>query len=275
MTPANDPYLVPDWPLPPGVAAVFSTRAGGLSAAPYGSLNLGDHVGDAPAAVAANRSRFAQRLGTHPVFLQQMHGTAVAALDAHSADGLQADGCVSRAPGVACTIMVADCLPVLFCHADGSTVAAAHAGWRGLAGQAGQGGQGGILAATLKAFSPATPAEYAYKAIKNIASQVSVWLGPCIGPQAFEVGSEVRAAFVAGNAQAASQFVPCGPGKYLCNLQGLARQQLAALGVERIYGNDGSAAWCTVGNPLRFFSHRRDAARLGSSGRMAAAIWRL
>ncbi len=274
MTPETAPYLVPDWPLPPGVAALCSTRSGGVSTAPYDSLNLGDHVGDARAAVAANRRHFAQQLGTRPVFLQQMHGTAVADLDAHSADGLQADGCVSSAPGVACCIMVADCLPVLFCNADGSKVAAAHAGWRGLAGQADQGSQGGILAATLKGFGPEMPAEYAYYAIKNIAPDISVWLGPCIGPQAFEVGSEVRAAFVAGNAQAASQFVPCGPGKYLCNLQGLARQQLAALGIERIYGNDGSTPWCTVGNPLRFFSHRRDAVRLGSSGRMAAAIWR-
>lgn len=253
-------WLIPDWPAPAGVRAVFTTRAGGISAAPYDSMNLGDHVGDLPAKVAANRTLLRQALGSRAVFLQQVHGSEVLALDAGTDDGLQADACLTRDAGVACTIMVADCLPVLLASADGSTVAAAHAGWRGLAGQGGQ----GVL-------------ETVHAAMKADARTLA-WLGPCIGPSAFEVGPEVKAAFEAVQPEAARLFVPTGAGKYLANLPGLARLRLQALGVTQVYGNDGSDAWCTVRNPSRFFSHRRDAGPtgngFGTTGRMAACIWR-
>jgi hypothetical protein len=235
------------------VRAVCTTRAGGRSLPPYDSLNLGDHVGDDPLAVGANRAVLAQALQARPVFLQQVHGRGVVALDAHTAHGTEADACLTRAPGVACTVMVADCLPLLYTDARGSFVAAAHAGWRGLAGAGGV----GVL-------------EALHAALGVQAQEIMVWLGPCIGPQAFEVGSEVRAAFEAHDRQAAACFRAApGPGKWLADLPALARQRLAALGVTRVYGNDGSTAWCTVANPSRFFSHRRD--RI--SGRFAACVW--
>ena len=253
-------WLIPDWPAPAGVRAVFTTRAGGLSAAPYDSLNLGDHVGDLPAKVAANRALLRQALGSRAVFLQQVHGSEVMALDAGTEDGLQADACMTKEAGVACTIMVADCLPVLLATDDGTVVAGAHAGWRGLAGQGGR----GVLEAT-------------HAAMKADARTLA-WLGPCIGPSAFEVGAEVKATFEAAQPEAARLFVPTGAGKYLADLPGLARLRLQALGMTRIHGNDGSDAWCTVRNPSRFFSHRRDAGPtgngFGTTGRMAACIWR-
>ncbi len=173
--------------------------------------------------------------------------------------------------------MVADCLPVLLTDGAGTVVAAAHAGWRGLAGQGGV----GVLEAVFEQFSALRHVYQAQEAIKNIAnegagacaSQTLAWLGPCIGPQAFEVGAEVRAAFCAHNPAAAPYFQPHGAGKYLADLAGLARQRLQALGITHIYGNDSSAAWCTVAQGSRFFSHRRDSAALGGSGRMAACIW--
>lgn len=255
-------WLVPDWPAQPGVQAVCTARGGGVSEAPYASLNLGRHVGDMPARVDENRQRLAQALGARPVFLEQVHGTEVVTLDARTPDGLAADAAVAVAPGVACTIMVADCLPLLLACADGRVVAAAHAGWRGLAN--------GVLAATLARFMAVASVEYADLAIKNGANEVLAWLGPCIGPGAFEVGQDVWDACVARQPQAAAHFQPLRPGKYLADLPALARMQLQALGVTRIFGNDGSAAWCTVSQPSRFFSHRRD----GVSGRMAACIWR-
>lgn len=246
-------WLIPRWPAPARVRAVCTTRAGGRSLPPYDSLNLGDHVGDDPLAVGANRAVLAQALQARPVFLQQVHGRGVVALDAHTAHGTEADACLTRAPGVACTVMVADCLPLLYTDARGSFVAAAHAGWRGLAGAGGV----GVL-------------EALHAALGVQAQEIMVWLGPCIGPQAFEVGSEVRAAFEAHDRQAAACFRAApGPGKWLADLPALARQRLAALGVTRVYGNDGSTAWCTVANPSRFFSHRRD--RI--SGRFAACVW--
>lgn len=242
-------WLTPDWPAPARVRAWCTTRAGGLSLAPYDSFNLGGHVGDQPAHVAGNRARLRDATSARPVFLQQIHGTAVAELDAHTPDGTVADACATAAPGVACTIMVADCLPVLFADAAGTRVAAAHAGWRGLAG--------GVLEQTLAAFDPA-------------AGPPMAWLGPCIGPHAFEVGDDVKSAFEALSAEATSCFLPTGsPGKWWADLPGLARQRLRAAGVAQVYGNDGSDAWCTVRNPLRFFSHRRDRV----SGRFAACIW--
>jgi len=192
--------------------------------------------------------------------LSQVHGAQVEQVSVDTAHGTPADGCITAQPGVACTIMVADCLPVLLTNAQGSRVAAAHAGWRGLAGQGGC----GILDQVIESFRALAPVDKA-----QAATEIIAWLGPCIGPQAFEVGDEVRAAFVAQDAAARSLFRPHGDGKWLADLQGLARLRLQALGVSQIYGNDGTRSWCTVSNPSRFFSHRRD--RI--SGRMAACIW--
>ncbi|MCA0212430.1 MAG: peptidoglycan editing factor PgeF [Proteobacteria bacterium] len=248
------PIIRPEWPVPAGVHALCTTRAGGVSLPPYDSLNLGDHVNDDPVAVQANRRVLLRAAGVRPVFLQQVHGTQVVALTDRTPDATPADGCIATQPGVACTIMVADCLPVLFADAKGRAVAAAHAGWRGLAGEGGH----GVLEETCSRLQGATG-----------GGEVLAWLGPCIGPKAFEVGDEVRAAFVDGDTQAAPLFRPHAPGKWLADLQGLARLRLAALGITRIHGNDGSDAWCTVNNPSRFFSHRRDRV----SGRFAACIW--
>jgi polyphenol oxidase len=264
-------WLVPDWPAPPGVRAVFTTRAGGASAPPFDSLNLGDHVRDDTAAVAANRVRLAQAIGARPVFLQQVHGTEVLALTHDTADGATADACLSSQPGLACTVMVADCLPVLFAHRSGAVVAAAHAGWRGLAGVGSSQAQG-VLETTLQALARAVGG--AAGAVSDVAADTVVWLGPCIGPHAFEVGPEVREAFVARLPEAAQAFREQPGGKLLADLPRLARQRLAALGVVSVHGNDGSEGWCTVARPDVFFSHRRDAARLGSTGRMAVCVWR-
>lgn len=296
MTAVPHPWLVPDWPQIPGVQALFTTRAGGVSQAPFDSLNLGDHVRDDPAAVAANRQILTAAIqrsspGARPVFLQQVHGCDVEALNARTANGTAADACVSDQSGTVCTIMVADCLPVLLAHRSVPVVAAAHAGWRGLVGEDGV----GVLETVFARFmvlvqahqaqaamqSGATNANAAHAAAPSpvqtaadIAADTQVWLGPCIGPTAFEVGDEVRQAFVAASAQAAECFIPgAAPGKWWANLPGLARQRLQALGLSGIYGNDGSAPWCTVTDSSRFFSHRRDAAELGSTGRMAACIW--
>lgn len=246
----------------------MSTRQGGVSAPPWDSWNLGDHVGDDPRHVAANRRRLLDRLGARPVFLQQVHGTQVLALGPDTPDGQSADACWTDQPGVACTVMVADCLPVLLSSADGRSVAAAHAGWRGLAGSAGQ----GVLEALCQAWPAArTPAQRA---------GVQAWLGPCIGPAVFEVGPEVLSAFVQHNPAAVTAFVPSprvaadGVPRYLCDLALLARQHLQGLGIVHIMGNDGSPGWCTVTQASVFFSHRRDSRRLGSSGRQAACIWR-
>ena len=249
-------WIVPDWPAPASVRAVCSTRHGGVSLPPYDSLNLGDHVGDDAAAVARNRSVLQAEIGTRPVFLQQVHGSAVARLDARTPDGTQADGCVATQPGVACTIMVADCLPVLFADGAGRAVAAAHAGWRGLAG--------GVLEATARSLWDATG-----QAPHDAARTTIAWLGPCIGPSAFEVGDEVRQAFCAQGPSAAAMFQPHAPGKWLADLQGLARLRLSSLGISAVHGNDGSDAWCSVRSASSFFSHRRDRV----SGRFAACVW--
>ncbi|QEA14613.1 peptidoglycan editing factor PgeF [Comamonas flocculans] len=261
-------WIVPDWPAPPGVRALCTTRAGGVSAAPWQGCNLGEYVGDAPAAVAANRRLLhaalqAPSAPVRPVFLRQVHGCRVAELHAALPDGLQADASTSTEAGLACTVMAADCLPVLLCNRAGTRVAAAHAGWRGLAA--------GVLEAVLQPFRAQTVDGQAQPAPEN---EVIAWLGPCIGPRAFEVGAEVRAAFCAVDADAARHFVPTGqPGKFLADLAGLARQRLRRAGVQSLHGNDASPRWCTVSNPSRFFSHRRDAVSLGSSGRMAACVW--
>lgn len=264
----NPAWLVAQWPAPAHVHALCTTRAGGRSAAPYDRLNLGDHVGDDAMHVRANRVTLEQAMGARPVFLSQVHGTHVECLSDQTGHGAQADGCVTDQPGLACTVMVADCLPVLLTNLQGSAVAAAHAGWRGLAGQGGR----GIIEQIHESFRALAPVHSAQAATNIIA-----WLGPCIGPQRFEVGDEVRNEFVAHDLAAADMFRPVPGGdalvarcqKWLADLPGLARLRLRALNVTQIFGNDGSRDWCTVSNPSSFFSHRRDRA----SGRMAACIW--
>ncbi|MEN0107326.1 MAG: peptidoglycan editing factor PgeF [Pseudomonas sp.] len=234
-------WLTPDWPAPAQVKACVTTRAGGVSHAPFDSFNLGNHVGDDAAAVAANRHSLIQRLNCQPAWLQQVHGVVVTAADPTAVP--EADASWTATPGIACTAMTADCLPALFCDRAGTRVAAAHAGWRGLAN--------GVLEATLDALAIAP-------------NDVLVWLGPAIGPQAFEVGPEVREAFmdVPGAAQA---FVPsANTGKYLADIYQLARLRLAVRGVTAVYGG----GFCTVTDP-RFFSYRR-AAR---TGRFASLVW--
>lgn len=258
MQPANL-FDYPD--LPANVGAWMSTRQGGYSGEPWGSFNLGDHVGDAPERVQANRQRLADTLGVRPVFLQQVHETGVLELDAQTPDGAVADACFTFAAGLACTIMVADCLPVLLWDVRGQWVAAAHAGWRGLAGQQGV----GVLEALWSRL----------KARGAMAETTGVWLGPCIGPQAFEVGPEVRQAFLVDQPELTGAFKPAQGDRWLADLPALARARLLRLGLTQVDGNDGSPHWCTVSRPALFFSHRRDAARLGSTGRMAACIWRL
>lgn len=193
--------------------------------------------------------------------MTQVHGLEVLHLGALTPNGEVADACVTTQRGVACTIMVADCLPVLFTTRQGSCVAAAHAGWRGLAGVGGT----GVLESTVQQLCAVAQLDAG-----SIASEVLAWLGPCIGPEAFEVGDEVRHAFVQHDPRAAACFSTSQPGKWLANLSGLAVLRLNALGICNVYGNDGSATWCTVGQASRFFSYRRD----GVSGRFAAAIWR-
>lgn len=245
--------IAPDWPAPAQVRAACSTRAGGISLPPYDSLNLGDHVGDRDEAVAENRRRYAQALGATPVFLKQVHGCGVVRLDAQTPHGAEADACWTTQRGIACTMMVADCLPVLLADARGQIVGAAHCGWRGLAG--------GVLEALWQAMAPQ---------VQGDAQRLLAWLGPCIGPEAFEVGTEVRDAFLAHDAGAAGCFRPhAAPGKLLADLPALARRRLQAPGLTALHGNDGSRAWSTVSDASRFFSHRRDRV----SGRFAASVW--
>lgn len=235
--------LVPDWPAPANVRAVQTTRRGGVSPAPWDSFNLGDHVGDDAGRVAANRAELRRHLPAEPCWLQQVHG--VHTVDAAQTANLPtADASFSHRAGTVCAVMTADCLPVLFCDRAGTVVAAAHAGWRGL--------QAGVLEATLAAM--AVP-----------AGEILAWLGPAIGPAAFEVGDEVRAAFVAHDPLAAAAFQPHAAGKWLADIYLLARQRLQAAGVASISGGN----FCTVNAPESFFSYRRD----GVTGRMASLIW--
>ncbi len=239
------------WPAPPGVRAAFTLRHAGASPAPWSSLNLGSHVGDAPANVAANRAAVngALQLPAEPLWLQQVHGARVADAEREPLPLAAADAAVSRAAGPAAgrvlAILVADCLPVLFTSADGGVIAAAHAGWRGLAA--------GVLENTVSAMG--VP-----------AAEVHAWLGPAIGPQHFEVGDEVREAFMAHDAAVATHFTRNARGRWQCDLPALARQRLRASGVTSLHGD----AHCTYADATRFFSFRRD----GQCGRMAALIWR-
>ncbi|MGE8485840.1 peptidoglycan editing factor PgeF [Pseudomonas sp. FP1740] len=235
-------WLTPDWPAPASVKACVTTRAGGVSLAPFDSLNLGDHVDDSPQAVAENRRRLTDRFSIQPAWLQQVHGIVVAQADPNLV--ATADASWTATPGIACTAMTADCLPALFCDRAGTRVAAAHAGWRGLAA--------GVLEATLDSL--AVPPE-----------DVLVWLGPAIGPQAFEVGPEVRETFVQQLPEAAKAFVPSqNAGKFMADIYELARLRLAARGVTAVYGG----GFCTVTDP-RFFSYRRSP----RTGRFASLIW--
>lgn len=224
--------------------AIQTLRGGGCSPPPWDSGNLGDHVGDAPECVAANRARLRALLPDEPRWLCQVHGTTVVDAALPKADAPKADAAFARQPGSVCAVMTADCLPVLFCDRAGSVVAAAHAGWRGLAA--------GVLEATVAAMG-APPDE------------LLAWFGPAIGPGNFEVGVEVRAAFVERDPAAAGAFRALGDGKWLADIYRLARQRLAGVGVSAVFGGDR----CTVGEAGRFFSYRRD----GVTGRMATLIW--
>ncbi len=277
LLPLPDDGLCPEG-LPDGVRAWFTLRTGGVSAAPFDSLNLGDHVGDDPAAVAQNRARLSEVLrqqGAHdPAFLKQVHGTQVLRLNENPPPTVVADACLTDCVGVVCTIMVADCLPVLLADRGARCVAAAHAGWRGLAGV--DHGGVGVLESTWAAWMQTMRQHHPGQSDTALAQQTWVWLGPCIGPSAFEVGDEVRVAFQSGAERYSDAcFVPHAEraGQWWADLAGLARQRLAALGVVDVQGNDSSTPWCTVTNTSRFFSHRRDAAVLGGSGRMAACVW--
>ncbi len=234
--------LLPDWPAPARVRALVTTRAGGVSRGPYASMNPADHVGDDPAAVAENRARLRKWLPAEPLWLNQVHGTAVYRVE--QGGSREADAAVSRTPGAVCAVLTADCLPVLLCDRAGTVVAAAHAGWRGLAA--------GVIEATVAAM--ASP-----------AAELLAWLGPAIGPAAFQVGEEVRAAFLAVDPDAAAAFVADGPGKWRADLYDLARRRLARVGVMAVYGG----GLCTHSDARRFFSYRRD----GPTGRMASLVW--
>lgn len=244
------PSLAVEWPAPAEIGAFMSTRAGGVSVGPFASLNLGDQVGDAPDAVAQNRLRFARALGAEPVWLRQVHGHRnVDAAAVGQGEVPQGDAAWTDRPGVACVVQVADCLPVLLAARNGRAVGAAHAGWRGLAG--------GVVEGALRAVASAAGCA---------ADEVVAWLGPCIGPQRFEVGRDVLEAF---GIDARGRFTP-GPShdgqpRWMADLPGLTRDRLRRAGVERISGG----AWCTVADASRFFSFRRDRV----TGRLAAAVW--
>lgn len=250
QTPSD--WILPQWPAPTNVRSLCTTRAGGSSKSPFDTFNLGMHVGDNDVDVLRNRSLLQSTLSARPVFMQQVHGNTVLQINSQTPDGLQADGSGTQQLGVACTMMVADCLPILLCDNKGTQVAAVHAGWRGLAGANGH----GIIEAARSVF-------------ESKAENLLVWLGPCIGPTAFEVGEDVRMAFVETSPESASAFKKLGNAKWLADLPALARHRLSALGITQVYGNDSSKAWCTVSNTSRFFSYRRD----GVCGRFAACVW--
>ena len=236
-------WIVPDWPAPPAVRALVTTRAGGASRGPFAALNLGTRVGDDPAAVEHNREILRSRLPADPVWLQQVHGTAV--VDAESAGALpRADGAVARTRHSVCAVLTADCVPVLLAHRSGGVVGIAHAGWRGLSG--------GVIAAVLARM--AVP-----------PGEVSAWLGPGIGPQAYEVGRDVYDAFVVPDPALAAAFAPRGAGKFLADLYALARRRLAVAGVTAVYGG----GFCTCTDSARFYSYRREK----TTGRFASLIW--
>lgn len=239
-------FIKPNWPAPKNVKVLQTIRAGGVSAAPFDSLNLGAHVNDDPIAVAANRQLLSDYVPSEPVWVNQVHGVEV--IDAATSSCLEnADASFTTKFNVVCVTMTADCLPVLLCDKKGSVVAAVHAGWRGLC-------DGVIEAAVTKMQVP--------------TSEMLVWLGPAIGPNAFEVGEDVREQFIATDADAALAFKPHGD-KWLCNMYQIARQRLHAVGVTEIYGASVNEDFCTYTDEARFFSFRRD----NVTGRMASMIW--
>lgn len=237
-------HIVPDWPAPANVKALQTTRHGGISAAPYDSLNLGLHVGDAPLAVNRNRQSLAPLMPSEPVWLEQVHGTTVANADAANCVE-RADASVAHQRGLVCVVMTADCLPVLLCDEDGTVVGAAHAGWKGLAA--------GVIEATVQAMDVAP-------------HKLMAWLGPAISQAHFEVGGEVRDAFIQYLPQAAEAFIAHGSeGKYMADIYLLAHQRLTALGITRVSGGGR----CTYAEADTFFSYRRD----NVTGRMGTFIW--
>lgn len=239
----NPSIIQPEWPVPANIVSYSTTRLGGVSTAPWDSLNLASHVGDIPADVTHNRQYLMQAIGLpqEPIWLNQIHGCGVWRSGAKDIDY---DASVSSRVDEVCAVMTADCLPLLICSKSGDEVAAVHAGWKGLAA--------GVIENTVQAMH--TPAE-----------SLLVWLGPAIGPQAFEVGEDVLAAFAAHDASATQAFIQNRPGHWLCDIYQLARQRLQALGVSQVYGGD----YCTYTDKSRFFSYRRD----GTTGRMASLIW--
>lgn len=242
-------FIRPTWSVPNHIHALTTTRKGGVSQSPFDSLNLGDHVNDVPKAVAQNRQLLKQALNlpNPPIYLTQTHSTKVLQLPCQTAQNLEADAVYTDQPNQVCLVMTADCLPALFCSADGTEIAAAHAGWRGLCD--------GVLEETVAKF-------------RCRAEQIQVWLGPAIGPTAFQVGQEVIEQFCAVDPQANQAFIadPNASGKFLGNLYQIARQRLNALGIDKISGGD----YCTYSDSERFFSFRRE----NMTGRMATLIWR-
>jgi YfiH family protein len=237
----ND-WLIPDWPAPAGIKSCVTTRSGGVSLAPFYSFNLGDHVDDDPEAVAANRLRLTSQLDIQAAWLKQVHGVVVA--EADPTQVVEADASWTATPAIACTIMTADCLPALFCDRAGTRVAAAHAGWRGLAA--------GVL-------------EAAADSLQVDPDQILVWLGPAIGQASFEVGGEVREAFIGTHPQTDAAFIPGkNPGRFMADIYALARLRLAAHGITAVYGG----GFDTV-TDLRFYSYRQSA----RNGRFASLIW--
>jgi len=237
-------FLVPDWPVPETVRAVMTTRRGGFSTGPYSSFNLASHVGDDERAVAANRQRLRDALSLpgEPQWLDQVHGRKVAKLSQPVMES--ADAAVAFEPGPVAAVLTADCLPLLLASRAGDRVGIAHAGWRGL-----------VLGVV----------EAAVAALAGDPGDLVAWLGPAIGPAVFEVGGEVRRMFVSMQPESAADFRPGRGQKYLADLPGLARRRLVACGVTSIHGGEH----CTVADPARFYSYRRD----GQTGRMAALIW--
>ncbi|MBM1194410.1 peptidoglycan editing factor PgeF [Pseudomonas weihenstephanensis] len=235
-------FLIPDWPAPAGIRACVTTRANGASVAPFDSFNLGDHVGDDPVAVAHNRQRLTHIFDVQPAWLSQVHGVVVAPADPQQI--AEADASWTATPGIACTVMTADCLPALFCDRAGTRVAAAHAGWRGLAA--------GVL-------------EAAALSLNVEPCDILVWLGPAIGPKAFEVGGEVRDVFIEDMPHAGTAFVPSiNAGRFMADIYALARLRLARCGITAVYGG----GFCTVTDP-RFYSYRRSP----RTGRFASLVW--
>ena len=244
-------WIVPDWPAPANVKAFITTRTGGVSVGPHASFNLGLRADDNPQAVGQNRALLQKHLPQTPKWLRQVHGTRVVDADAinDGSDGPEADASIARNAGTVCTIMIADCLPLLFTNREGTRVAAAHGGWRGLSG--------GIVASTVQALCNAG----------DDPADLLAYIGPGIGPAAFEVGADVYDAFTANDADARTAFVPHAQGKWLADLFTLARRALARAGVTQVFGG----GLCTYSDAERFYSYRRDKI----TGRMAAFIWRL